>query len=63
MDDPADKNAEPSPPEKVFKVSELLAAGPAAVREYRERQRATLENMNRLRALRLAQTQRQSSDE
>ena len=62
MDDPADKNPETSPPDKIFKVSELLAAGPAAVREYRERQRATLENMDRLRALRLAQIQRQSSD-
>jgi hypothetical protein len=54
MVDTADKDAALSPAEKLFKKNQLLAEGPTAALEYRERQKATLENMKRLRALRLA---------
>lgn len=40
--------------EKAFKKPQLMASTPAATAQYRERQRATLENMSRLRAQRLA---------
>ena len=37
-----------------FQKDQLAAEGPTAALEYRERQKATLEYMKRLRALRLA---------
>ena len=54
MVETADNDAALSPVEALFKKNQLAAEGPTAALEYRERQKATLENMKRLRALRLA---------
>ena|SRR5690242_5111378 len=54
MVETADNDAAFSPVEALFKKNQLAAEGPTAALEYRERQKATLENMKRLRALRLA---------
>ncbi len=46
-----------------FKIREQQKAdAPMALREYREAQRATLENMKRLRRLREAQLQKPGTD-
>ena len=44
--------------EKQFKKQELLAQGPAAAAEYQNKQAAVLDNMQRLRALRLSRESR-----
>jgi hypothetical protein len=59
---PAVKNGELlSRAEKVFKKTQLLAEGPTAAREYRQKQKAALENMERLRRLRLSQQDQRSA--
>ena len=61
MRNPPVKNADAvSRAEKIFKKEKMLAEGATAWAEYHRKQAAILANMERLRALRLSQSDKQA---